>query len=79
MHNKANPFASSYCIFFSAVVFGFSGNLHGEHGLAEKWYPFEESIRVPLVIQDPRMPKHRRGTISDAWTLNVDLAYVFGV
>jgi len=51
-----------------------NGNLHGEHGLAEKWYPFEESIRVPLVIQDPRMPKHRRGTISDAWTLNVDLA-----
>lgn len=40
---------------------------------AEKWYPFEESIRVPLVIQDPRMPKERRGTISEAWTLNVDL------
>ena len=51
-----------------------NGNLHGEHGLAEKWYPFEESMRVPLVIQDPRMPKNRRGTMSDAWTLNVDLA-----
>lgn len=51
-----------------------NGNLHGEHGLAEKWYPFEESLRVPLVIQDPRMPQNRRGTMSDAWTLNVDLA-----
>jgi len=51
-----------------------NGNLHGEHGLAEKWYPFEESMRVPLVIQDPRMPEDRRGTMSDAWTLNVDLA-----
>lgn len=51
-----------------------NGNMHGEHGLAEKWYPFEESIRVPLVIQDPRMPKNRRGTTSTAWTLNVDLA-----
>jgi len=51
-----------------------NGNMHGEHGLAEKWYPFEESMRVPLVIQDPRMPKERRGTMSDAWTLNVDLA-----
>ena len=51
-----------------------NGNMHGEHGLAEKWYPFEESIRVPLVIQDPRMPTHRHGTTSDAWTLNVDLA-----
>ena len=50
-----------------------NGNLHGEHGLAEKWYPFEESLRVPLVIQDPRMPQNRRGTMSDAWTLNVDL------
>ncbi len=51
-----------------------NGNLAGEHGLAEKWYPFEESLRVPLVIQDPRMPENRRGTMSDAWTLNVDLA-----
>ncbi len=51
-----------------------NGNMHGEHGLAEKWYPFEEALRVPLVIQDPRMPKNRRGTMSDAWTLNVDLA-----
>lgn len=50
-----------------------NGNLHGEHGLAEKWYPFEESMRVPLVIQDPRMPQERRGSRSDAWTLNVDL------
>jgi arylsulfatase A-like enzyme len=51
-----------------------NGNLHGEHGLAEKWYPFEESIRVPLVIQDPRMPMELHGTTSDAWTLNIDLA-----
>jgi arylsulfatase A-like enzyme len=51
-----------------------NGNLHGEHGLAEKWYPFEESIRVPLVIQDPRMPQEVRGSRSDAWTLNIDLA-----
>lgn len=40
---------------------------------AEKWYPFEESLRVPLVIQDPRMPVERRGTFNEAWTLNVDL------
>jgi arylsulfatase A-like enzyme len=51
-----------------------NGNLHGEHGLAEKWHPFEESIRVPLVIQDPRMPKTVRGTTNHDWTLNIDLA-----
>ena len=51
-----------------------NGNLHGEHGLAEKWYPWEESIRVPLVVQDPRMPENQRGTRNAEFTLSVDLA-----
>jgi arylsulfatase A-like enzyme len=51
-----------------------NGYLHGEHGLADKWYPYEESIRVPLILWDPRMPAARRGTTDDARTLNVDLA-----
>ena len=51
-----------------------NGYFHGEHGLADKWYPFEESIRVPLVVWDPRMPARKRGTTDDALTLNVDLA-----
>ena len=51
-----------------------NGNLHGEHGLTEKWFPYEESIRVPLIIQDPRMPLRRRGTRNHDFTLNVDLA-----
>jgi arylsulfatase len=45
-----------------------------QHGLSEKWYPFEESILVPLIIQDPRMPKRRRGTVSTDFTLSIDLA-----
>ena len=51
-----------------------NGYYHAEHGLADKWYPHEESIRVPLVIWDPRMPKETRGTTNDDFTLNVDLA-----
>jgi arylsulfatase len=51
-----------------------NGYFHGEHGLADKWYPFEESIRVPLIVWDPRMSSKQRGTTSDARTLNVDLA-----
>ena len=47
---------------------------HGSHGLAGKWYPYQESIRVPLIIYDPRMPKERKGTLDDSFTLNVDLA-----
>lgn len=51
-----------------------NGYFHAEHGLADKWYPHQESIRVPLIIDDPRMGKDIRGTTNDNFTLNVDLA-----
>ena len=51
-----------------------NGYYHGEHGLADKWYPHQESIRVPLIVCDPRMPAEMRGTTDDNLTLNVDLA-----
>ncbi|MEM6504901.1 MAG: sulfatase [Planctomycetota bacterium] len=51
-----------------------NGYFHAEHGLADKWYPHQESIRVPLIIKDPRMADKVRGTTNDAFTLSVDLA-----
>ncbi len=51
-----------------------NGYFHAEHGLADKWYPHEESIRVPLIVRDPRMPAGKRGGTNDDFTLNVDLA-----
>ncbi|MCM2374168.1 sulfatase family protein [Aporhodopirellula aestuarii] len=51
-----------------------NGYYHAEHGLADKWYPHEESIRVPLIIRDPRMAASKRGSTNDDMTLNVDLA-----
>lgn len=51
-----------------------NGYFHGEHGLADKWYPYEESIRVPLIFRDPRLPGDRRGKTCDEFALNVDLA-----
>jgi arylsulfatase A-like enzyme len=51
-----------------------NGYFHGEHGLADKWYPYEESIRVPLIVRDPRMPKAKRGRTNNDFVLNVDLA-----
>lgn len=51
-----------------------NGYYHGEHGLADKWYPHQESIRVPLIVRDPRMAPDKRGIISDAFTLSVDIA-----
>lgn len=51
-----------------------NGYFHGEHGLADKWYPHQESIRVPLIVDDPRMSDAARGKVNEAMTLNVDLA-----
>jgi arylsulfatase A-like enzyme len=56
------------------VFMGDNGYFHGEHGLADKWYPYEESLRVPLIVVDPRMPEARRGLVNDDFVLNVDIA-----
>jgi arylsulfatase len=57
------------------VVFtGDNGYFHGERGLADKWYPYEEALRVPLIVRDPRLPKAKRGAASDALVLNLDVA-----
>jgi arylsulfatase len=56
------------------VFMGDNGYFHGEHGLADKWYPYEESLRVPLIVVDPRMPAARRGSTNDDFVLNVDVA-----
>ena len=57
------------------VIFtGDNGYFHGEHGLADKWYPHQESIRVPLIVRDPRLAAAKRGNTNDEFVLNVDLA-----
>jgi arylsulfatase A-like enzyme len=54
-----------------------NGYFLGEHGLADKWYAYEESLRVPLIVYDPRLPGKHRGKRCDDWVLNVDLAPTF--
>lgn len=56
------------------VFIGDNGFFLGEHGLAGKWYGYEESIRVPLIVYDPRVPKERRGRVLQQIALNVDVA-----
>jgi arylsulfatase A-like enzyme len=51
-----------------------NGYYHAEHGLADKFYAHQESIRVPLIIKDPRMDKKKIGTQNDDFTLSIDLA-----
>jgi arylsulfatase A-like enzyme len=46
----------------------------GEHGLAGKWYGHEESIRVPMILYDPRLPRAQRGEVREEVALNIDVA-----
>ena len=48
------------------------GSLDGAHGLTGKWLMYEESIHIPLIICDPRVPAARGRRTQMA--LNIDLA-----
>jgi len=56
------------------VFMGDNGYFQSDHMLADKWYPYEESIRVPLVVYDPRLPASKTNTSNDEFVLNVDIA-----
>ncbi len=49
---------------------GDNGYFLGERQLAGKWLMYDNSIRVPLIIYDPRVKKHR--DINDV-ALNIDV------
>jgi arylsulfatase A-like enzyme len=56
------------------VVTSDNGYSLGDRGLADKWFMYEEDIRVPSVIMDPRQPEKVRGQKRDEMVLNVDFA-----
>ncbi len=56
------------------ILIGDNGFYLGEHGLAGKWYGHEESIRVPLVVYDPRLPADKRGRKLSQMALSIDIA-----
>lgn len=59
----------------TVIVFtGDNGYFLGEKGFEGKWLMYEESIRTPLVIYDPRLPAGRQGQQVESMTLNLDFA-----
>lgn len=55
------------------VFIGDNGFYLGEHGMEGKWFGHEESIRVPLIVYDPRR-NSPKGKVSTEIALNIDVA-----
>ncbi len=65
--------AGSTIIVYSAD----NGYYLGDRGFQGKWSHYDESLRVPLVIYDPRLPEAQRGRVAREMALNVDLPATF--
>jgi len=55
------------------ILMSDNGYFLGERGYAGKWLMYEQSIRVPLIIYDPRQQKSQRGRKIEQMVLNVDV------
>jgi len=55
------------------ILMGDNGYFLGERGYAGKWLMHEQSIRVPMMIYDPRQPESERGKTLEEMVLNVDI------
>ena len=67
---KAKALDENTVIVFTAD----NGYFLGERGFADKWYIYEHSIRVPLLVFDPRAAKADRGRVVSRMALNVDVS-----
>ena len=55
------------------IFMGDNGYYMGDRGFAGKWSHYDESLRVPLIIYDPRLPKEQHGKLEDKMALNIDV------
>jgi choline-sulfatase len=54
-----------------------NGYYMGNRGLAGKWSHYDDSLRVPLIVADPRVSGSQRGQVTNAIALNLDLPATF--
>ena len=70
---KAAGLAENTILVYSAD----NGYYMANRGFAGKWSHYEEALRVPLIVMDPRIPEAQRGQVTDAMALNLDLPATF--
>ncbi|MEO7309274.1 MAG: sulfatase [Chitinophagaceae bacterium] len=56
------------------IVMGDNGMFLGEHGMEGKWWGYEESVRVPLLIYNPNAPDKIKQYKAPQIALNIDIA-----
>ncbi len=56
------------------MLMGDNGYFLGERGYAGKWLPYDLSIRVPLIVFDPRTADIHGGSKTPSQALNIDVA-----
>ena len=50
-----------------------NGYYMGDRGFAGKWSHYEQSLRIPLIVYDPRLPEKKRGIVKNEMALNIDI------
>jgi len=55
------------------IYLGDNGYYMGDRGFAGKWSHFEQSLRVPLIIRDPRASREHTGRVLAPMALNIDV------
>ena len=59
----------------TVVIFTSDNGMYlGAHATGDKRSAYEESMRVPFMVRDPRLPASTRGRVVDEMVLNLDLA-----
>ncbi len=66
---KKSGLADNTVIIYSAD----NGYYAGNRSFAGKWTHYEESLRVPLIIYDPRLKDDKRGQVASEMALNIDI------
>ena len=56
------------------ILTGDNGHFLHEHGLHGKWLMYEPSLRVPMIVFDPRLDEAKRGQVRAEFVDSLDIA-----